>query len=248
MGSWQYRAKFFKNLVRMVILHTYHLIRKVCMKKLYSFNVGDVVEDQQVIEIIPPVRGSYRSTTYKVVCLKCGRTKIMTGPCLAIKRGTSHSACGRGLKLANKRFHSLWCAMRTRTTNVKQDHWLDYGGRGISSEAFANFIDFYDQMYEGYLEAAKQYGEKNVSLERIDVDGDYTKENCTWIHINDQKGNQRTTVMFEIQFPDGRIEVHKNVRKFALEHSLNPSCLMDLINGRLKTYKGYKAHRIKEKV
>lgn len=215
------------------------------MKKLYSFNVDDIVDDMHVIELIIPPKGSYKSIKYKTKCVKCGREKIMTGPCLAKRIGTTHSACGKGMKMLDKRFYQHWCAMRTRTTNPNQSHWKDYGGRGINSNAFENFVDFYDTMYSSYKDACCQFGEKYVSLERVDVDGNYCKENCIWINRSQQKGNQRRTVYFVIEFPDGHKEVHRNCRQFAKNHELNANCISDLVNGRLKTYKGLKGYRIK---
>lgn len=215
------------------------------MKVLYGYSVGDIVDDLQVLEVIPPVKGSGKSTKYLMKCLVCGRSKEMFGATLARHSGTKHSACGKGIKLKDKRFHSLWCAMRTRTTNENQPHWDCYGKRGISSNAFEFFVDFYDQMYASYKEACALYGERNVSLERIDVDGDYCKENCKWIHVDKQKANLRNSVYFEVTFPDGHSELHRNARGFAIKHNLNHSCFMDLLNGRLKSYQGYTGYRIK---
>ncbi len=214
------------------------------MRKLYNFEVGNIIDDLTIVEIVPCTKGSGSSTKYRVVCNVCHREKMMTGPCLAKHIGTTHTACGKGIKLKDKAFYNHWCAMRTRTTNPNQDHWKDYGGRGINSDKFANFVDFYDGLYESYKEARALFGEKNVSLERVDVDGHYCVENCKWIHVADQKGNQRKTIYFEITFPDGHSEVCRNVRKFARDHGLNASSLNDLINGRLQSLKGYRGHRV----
>lgn len=215
------------------------------MKKLYNFNIGDVVDDLELVEIISPIKGSGQPTKYRVMCQKCGREKVLTGPLLAKHIGTSHSACGKGIKLKDKDFYNHWCAMRTRTTNPNQKNWEYYGGRGITSDEFANFVDFYDALYTSYLTACEKFGKPNVTLERVDVDGNYSRDNCIWIHQADQKDNQRKTVYFEIEFPDGHKEIGKNVRKFAREHDINYNCLVDVLNGRLKSYKGYKGYRIK---
>ena len=177
-------------------------------------------------------------------CTICGREKYMLGATIARKSGTTHSACGRGIKTDDKRFYSEWCSMRTRTTNPNYEHYDCYGGRGINSDAFEKFIDFYDTMYESYVVACEIYGEHNVSLERINVNGHYCPDNCTWIPLSEQKSNQRKTVKFEIIFPNGVAERHKNIHKFAKNHGLNPSCMGDLVSGRLKTYKGFKARRL----
>lgn len=214
------------------------------MKPMYVYTITDQVDDLICTEIIYPKKGSGKSTLYRMKCIKCGREKLMLGATIARRSGTTHAACGKGIKTRDKRFHSEWCAMRTRTTNPNYEHFDCYGGRGINSDAFKNFIDFYDTMYDSYIIACNMYGTKNVSLERIDTNGNYCPENCTWITLFDQKSNQRKTIKFEIIFPDGHIEHHKNLLKFARNYELNASALSDLIKGRLKTYKGYKGRRI----
>lgn len=213
------------------------------MRKKYIYLIGDVVDDMKVIETSSCDKTSETCGKYRVVCLKCGRTKLMGGHRLFKHNGTTHRSCGQGLKTLEPRFHSIWCNMRSRTTNPNTDHYKDYGGRGIGSDEFKNFIDFYDSMYASYMAAKKLYGD-NVSLERIDVNKSYSKSNCKWIHFSEQGGNTRVTVFFEIVFPDGHKEIHKNVNKFAKDNGLNVSCLRYLLNGRLKRYRGFRGKRI----
>lgn len=191
------------------------------------------------IEIVPPDK-KYRicCTQYKMQCIKCKRIKLMLGETISAKSGTTHKSCGKGLKNKDKRFHGIWCAMRTRTTNPNYQHWKDYGGRGINSDAFKYFIDFYDTMYESYIEACTRMKTSEVSLERINVNGNYCPENCCWIPLSEQAGNQRTTLEFTIKFPDGTIKKFRNASKFAKEHNLSVSSVHDLIYGRLKRCKG----------
>ena len=177
-------------------------------------------------------------------CNKCEREKEMKPSTIRKGHGITHHACGQFEKTEDPDFHRTWCAMRTRTTNPNYEHYKDYGGRGISSEAFKEFIDFKDAMYTSYVEKKKELGGVNPSLERIDVNGDYCPENCEWIALKDQKSNMRKSVTFEVTFPDGHKEVHRNVSKFARETNLNASCIRDKITGKLKTYKGYDFKRV----
>lgn len=212
------------------------------MKAMYVYKIGDKVDDLICIGIIPPENGN--STKYIMECIKCHRHKHMFGATLARHCGTTHQACGKGLKLKNKEFYEKWQSMRSRTTNPKTEHYKDYGGRGINSDEFKNFIDFYDTMYTSYLEAVNRYGVRNVSLERNDVNGNYCKDNCCWIHISDQHSNTRDTVYFEITFPNGDVKEFRNVNKFCREYELNASCVRDLIGGKLKVYRGLHGRRI----
>ena len=137
-----------------------------------------------------------------------------------------------------------WKAMRTRTTNPNYEHADRYVNRGINSEAFKHFIDFYDAMYDSYLELANKIGSHNVSLERKDVDGNYDPDNCIWIPKQDQPKNTSRTVKFKAIYPDGHTEIHKNATEFAISHGIHPGAVSDCLNGRSKSAKGYKFERI----
>ena len=150
-------------------------------------NIGDKIEDMVIVD-----KYSHNRRMYALVkCEVCGRTKHITMSNLNNHHGTEHASCGHGLRKQCQRFYTIWKGMRARTTNPNTPQYCDYGGRGISSEAFANFIDFYDQMYYQYEQAAMQYGEHNISLDRIDVDGDYEPSNCRFATAFVQQGNTR---------------------------------------------------------
>ena len=210
------------------------------MRKILDIKVGDIHGDLICIGIIK----ENGHTKYTMKCLKCGREKNMLSSTIRLKKGINHSACGKGLKLKNKTFYERWQSMRFRTTNPNYDHYDCYGGRGINSDEFEHFIDFYDSMFDSFVEKANEIGEKNVSLDRIDPDGNYTKDNCRWIHKNDQPKNQRRTVDFIAIFPDGHEEVCRNVREFAKTHNLDDQSIRDCISGKFKQHKNYKFRRL----
>ena len=56
---------------------------------------------------------------------------------------------------------------------------------------------FKDDMYESYLEAVEKYGEENISIDRIDNDKGYYKENCRWTISKVQANNRRTNRSIE---------------------------------------------------
>ena len=206
--------------------------------KLLEINIGDIFGDLKCIDYHYSKKD--RQTVYVMKCMKCGREKTMKSSTIRIAHGIKHSACGKGLKTKNKTFYDRWQAMRSRTTNPKTDHYKDYGGRGINSDEFEYFIDFYDAMFDSFIEKAKEIGESNTSLERIDVDGNYTKENCIWIDKHDQPKNQRKTIRFIVTYPDGHEEYHENVLAFAREHGLDDQSIYDCVHGKYSQHKGYK--------
>lgn len=219
------------------------------MRKMLEINIGDIFGDLQCIDIlIKQNPNGSNSTYYKMKCLKCGREKDMLSSTIRLEKGITHKACGKGLKTADSIFYDRWQGMRTRTTNPNYEHSNCYSERGINSDEFKYFIDFYDAMYEPFIEKSNEIGKNNTSLERIDVNKSYTKENCTWIHKNEQQGNTRTVVNFLVIFPDGHKEIHKNARKFAIEHGLDHNTILDVMNGRSSHHKGYEFIRLKRMV
>ncbi|WP_462409367.1 hypothetical protein [Neobacillus sp. Marseille-QA0830] len=90
--------------------------------------------------------------------------------------------------LSNTRIHSLWRKIKDRCNNPKASNYKNYGGRGIKMcEAWGNdFLSFYKWAIEnGY--------EDHLSIERIDVNGNYEPLNCKWITMNEQCRNKRST-------------------------------------------------------
>lgn len=209
--------------------------------KKYIINIGDIYDDYKCIDI---VKDEKNYTRYVMQCQKCGKIKYMLAPTIADNRGTHHKSCGKGLGVTyDKSFYSRWQSMRLRTS---PSFWNreNYYDRGINSDAFESFIDFYNAMYNSWLEHVEKYGEENTSLERIDVDGNYTPENCCWICLSEQKGNQQKTVYFKvIDTNSGNVEYHKNALAYAKENHLPNSYIHELIS-KGKTYQDKTYQRI----
>ena len=179
--------------------------------------VGKVYDDLLCIKFLHKNTSNHK--VYLMRCIKCGREKESKDYVIKRHTGTSHKACGKGIKTLDKKFYMHWKAMRTRTTNPS--YWASdrYLGRGINSDEFELFIDFYDKMYSSYKDALDKYGE-NISLERKDNDLSYTSDNCIWIPVNEQQGNTSKQKKFKATSPDGTVYIAKNVSKFCEEHHL----------------------------
>lgn len=93
--------------------------------------------------------------------------------------------------LSNHKLYKVWSAMKDRCTNKKCRHYQNYGGRGIGfSDEWKSFSQFFDDMAPSYKEG--------LTLERVDNDGDYTKENCMWVPRSVQLRNKRNCVYFTL--------------------------------------------------
>ena len=201
-------------------------------------NIGKIYGDIELIEYL----GNWNnSRNYNCRCLKCGRIKRTQLKHLKNGLGVSHKTCGLGLKQKDKRFYQIWCDMRKRTTNPNNSEWNNYGGRGISSEEYKFFIDFFDDMYQSYAEHKIKYGEKDTTLDRINPNGDYTKSNIRWATRIEQQNNTRDQLRTFIGIsPVNEEYIFHNIKQFSLEHNLSKENVSATIRGVNKTCSGWK--------
>lgn len=83
------------------------------------------------------------------------------------------------------RLYNIWTQMHQRCTNQKLDHYDRYGGRGIT--VCKEWIEF-----EVFAEWAIKNGYKdNLTIDRINVDGNYEPKNCKWSTDVEQQRNKR---------------------------------------------------------
>ncbi len=89
------------------------------------------------------------------------------------------------------RTYYAWRSMRNRCSNPKNHAWHYYGGRGIS--VCAEWENDYDQFFADMGECPD-----GMSLDRIDNEKGYSKQNCRWASNKEQANNRRITVFLEI--------------------------------------------------
>lgn len=113
-----------------------------------------------------------------------GRTKSCN--CLYKDSNATHGK-------SNTRLYNIWQNMKARCYQKTTRNYNDWGGRGIKvcDEWKHNFENFYNwAMKNGYQE--------NLTIERIDVDGNYEPSNCCWLTIQEQQQNKRNNRVYNI--------------------------------------------------
>lgn len=129
---------------------------------------------------------------WKCLC-DCGNYSYVDGGNLKSGHTSSCGCLQKELGLApshHLRFHRLyniWSLMKKRCINSTDKLFSYYGGRGIKicDEWKNDFKVFYDwAMASGYQE--------NLTIDRIDVNGNYEPNNCRWITQKEQVRNIRS--------------------------------------------------------
>ena len=101
----------------------------------------------------------------------------------AIKRNSKHN-------LYYTSEYNAWQNMKKRCLNPKHKSYKDYGGRGIT------ICESWIVSFENFISDMGFKKDKKLSIERIDNNKGYSKDNCVWANKTKQSRNVRNNVFF----------------------------------------------------
>ena len=143
------------------------------------------------------VRGKSGSALHAVFQCECGQKSVFN--CHKVKTGHTRSCgCFRNEKAAQRwaknvygikhggchtEAYKSWEKMKARCENKSQYGYESYGGRGIVvCDRWQSFALFFEDMGERPA---------GMSIDRIDVNGNYEPGNCKWSTVKEQSRNKR---------------------------------------------------------
>jgi len=159
--------------------------------------VGMVRERLTVVSL--STRTSANGSVYWNCSCSCGGTTTVRSD--SFLDGRPNKSCGCYLlernisnathKQSRTRTYHCWSMMKQRCLNPKVKFYPHYGGRGIAvCPEWMVFENFYADMGEMPV---------GLSLDRIDPNGNYCKENCRWATSKEQNNNKRELPFLDIE-------------------------------------------------
>ncbi len=108
------------------------------------------------------------------------------------------------------RIYKVWTGMKQRCDNKNNVAYKNYGGRGIS----------YDKSWEKFTKFYADMGDppKGLTIDRIDNNGNYCKENCRWVSKKVQQNNMRTTIF--LVMGGVRLSIHDWADKIGIDYEV----------------------------
>lgn len=162
-----------------------------------------------------------RNSYWKCKC-DCGNeiiipiTYLTTGDtksCGCLRKETTATLSKKNSFVKNKRLYTIWIDMKRRCYNRKRKSYIYYGAKGI------RVCKEWKEDFKIFQEWAINNGYKdNLTIDRIDNNGNYEPNNCRWVTIKEQNNNMSTNHI--VNYKEKKYTLSQLAEKYNLDYDL----------------------------
>lgn len=154
------------------------------------------------------LRSNHVGTTIWLCRCECGN-EIEVSYNNLLSGNTKSCGCWHEKHLDTRgRLYKCWQGLKSRCECEKNHNYSNYGKRGIS------ICEEWRNSYLSFREWALSSGYKdNLTIDRIDVEGNYEPSNCRWANMETQQNNKRVNIY--VEYNDERLTLRQIAKRYS---------------------------------